>query len=142
MPKKGPFAEWEREKIRWELNRKLQRESDQKTERVTGRLKQYLKEGAGKARNKTEQREERTGILPYTLASELIPLKKIENGILCTKDERYLKIVEILPVNFLMRSVREQQFVIRAFYQWLKVAPCRFQIRTIARRADIGSYLQ
>lgn len=72
----------------------------------------------------------------------MIPVKKISRGIIFTTDGRYLKIVEILPVNFLMRSNKEQRFIIQGFLQWLKVSPCRFQIRTVAQKAEMGEYLE
>ena len=108
----------------------------------TGPLKEALDKHTGRRGKRQDNNPLKTDLLPYTLAADLIPVQKIENGILVTKDGRYLKIIEVFPVNFLMRSAREQRFVIQAFCQWLKVAPCRFQIRTVARRADIGKYLQ
>ena len=35
---------------------------------------------------------------------DLLPIEKIENGILHTTDERHIKILEIEPINFLLRS--------------------------------------
>lgn len=95
--------------------------------------------GRGKAE---AGRQERGRTLPYTLSALLIPVKKISRGIIFTTDGRYLKIVEILPVNFLMRSNKEQRFIIQGFLQWLKVSPCRFQIRTVAQKAEMGEYLE
>lgn len=70
-----------------------------------------------------------------------MPVKKVVDGVIHTTDGRFVRIVEVLPVNFLLRS-REQRFIIQGFLQWLKVSPCRFQIRTVARKADIGKYLE
>ena len=39
---------------------------------------------------------------------DYIPLKEIRNGIVETTDGRYLKILEIEPINFLLRSNEEQ----------------------------------
>ena len=73
---------------------------------------------------------------------DLIPVAKIENGILHMKDGRYVKVIEVSPVNFLLRSVREQRTIISAFASWLKIAPARVQIKVLSRKADIGRYLQ
>ena len=43
-------------------------------------------------------------ILPVTWASSYLPVCQIRNGVIKTKDERYIKIIEILPINFLLRS--------------------------------------
>lgn len=46
---------------------------------------------------------------------DLLPITKIENGIVATTDGRYIKILEVEPINFLLRSAREQRNVIQAF---------------------------
>ena len=38
--------------------------------------------------------------------AEYLPIKKIENGIVYTTDNRYIKIIEVMPINFLLRSAR------------------------------------
>lgn len=72
---------------------------------------------------------------------EFFPIDKIENGILHTTDGRYLKILEIEPINFLLRSAREQRNVVYAFSGMLKVSPIRLQFKSISQKADINAYL-
>ena len=48
-----------------------------------------------------------------------IPIKKIENGIIWTNDGRYIKIIEIEPINFLLRSSKEQKSIIYSFASFL-----------------------
>lgn len=93
-------------------------------------------------RNPEPEQHRRGQTLPFTLSALLIPVKKISRGIIFTTDGRCLKIVEVLPVNFLMRSNKEQRFIIQGFLQWMKISPCRFQIRTVARKARMGEYLE
>jgi hypothetical protein len=45
--------------------------------------------------------------LPLNPAASYLPIREIKNGIIYTKDHRYVKIVEISPINFLLRSARE-----------------------------------
>lgn len=45
-------------------------------------------------------------------AASYLPIKKIANGIIYTKDNRYVKIVEIIPINFLLRSAKERRNII------------------------------
>ena len=49
-----------------------------------------------------------------------LPIKKIENGIIYTKDHWYVKLVEIIPINFLLRSAREQRNIIYSFISYFK----------------------
>lgn len=72
---------------------------------------------------------------------ELIPIKGISNGVIRTRDERFIKILEVLPVNFLLRSDEAQADILSAFASWLKVAPARLQIKSISRRANVSGYV-
>lgn len=36
--------------------------------------------------------------------AEYLPIEKIANGIIYTKDHRYIKLIEVVPINFLLRS--------------------------------------
>lgn len=60
---------------------------------------------------KPEQMEELVkdlDILPVTWAFSYLPISQIRNGVIKTKDERYLRMIEILPINFLLRSASEK----------------------------------
>lgn len=57
-----------------------------------------------------------------------------------TKDGRYLKILEVLPVNFYLKSPIEQQNIIYFFASYLKVAPDTLQIYVCTQRADMEGY--
>mgnify|MGYP000224706257 FL=1 len=72
---------------------------------------------------------------------DLLPIERIENGILHTTDDRYIKILEIEPINFLLRSPREQRSVIYSFASLLKVSPVRLQFKSFSRKADVNAYL-
>lgn len=68
-------------------------------------------------------------------------IEKIENGVIFTKDGRYLKILEIEPINFLLRSAREQRNIIYSFVSYLKIAPVKMQFKVIAKKADLNKHL-
>ncbi len=42
-------------------------------------------------------------ILEFT--QDFIPIKEIRNGIVETSDGRYIRILEIEPINFMLRSI-------------------------------------
>lgn len=75
-------------------------------------------------------------------ASEPFPLEKIENGICYLRDKRYIKIIEVEPINFLLRSAREQRNIIYSYMSYLKISPVRMQIKVISKKADISSHLE
>ena len=72
---------------------------------------------------------------------ELIPVKDIRNGIVELTDGRYIKILEVEPINFLLRSVREQKGIIYSFASWLKISPVKIQIKVLTKKADISKHL-
>lgn len=58
-----------------------------------------------------------------------------------TKDRRYVKIVEVIPINLLLRSTREQRNIIYSFVSYLKNSPIRVQFKVLTRRADINLHI-
>lgn len=54
---------------------------------------------------------------------DFLPIKSLQNGVIETKDGRYLKILEIEPINFMLRSEEEQINIIASFASWLKISP-------------------
>lgn len=75
-------------------------------------------------------------------AAEYLPVDKIENGIIYTRDHRYVKIVEVVPVNFLLRSPREQRSIIYSFISYLKISPVKMQFKVLTKRADINRHVE
>lgn len=71
-----------------------------------------------------------------------LPILKIENGIIYTKDHRYVKVIEVMPINFLLRSAREQRNIIYSFVGYLKISPVKLQFKVLTRRADINRHLE
>ncbi|MCC8026604.1 MAG: ATP-binding protein [Clostridium sp.] len=74
--------------------------------------------------------------------AEYIPIEKIENGIIYTKDRRFVKIIEVEPINFLLRSAREQRNIIYSFISFLKISPVKLQFKVLTKRADINRHLE
>lgn len=72
---------------------------------------------------------------------DLIPVRNIQNGIIHLSDGRYIKILEVEPINFLLRSVREQKHIIASFASWMKISPVHIQIKVLTKKADISKHL-
>lgn len=80
-------------------------------------------------------------IKAYAPTQDWIPVREIRNGIIETTDGRYVKILEVSPNNFAMRSASEKNDIIYNFAGWLKSAPVRFQIKSVARRAESNRHI-
>ena len=73
--------------------------------------------------------------------ADYLPIEKIVNGIIYTKDHQFVKVVEVVPINFMLRSAREQRNIIYSFVSYLKISPVKLQIKVLTRRADINRHL-
>ena len=72
---------------------------------------------------------------------DFIPVKNIRHGIIETTDGRYIKILEIEPINFMLRSEEEQLGIISSFASWLKISPKRLQFKSVTRKADSEKHI-
>lgn len=73
---------------------------------------------------------------------DFIPIKEIRNGIVELTDGRYIKIMEIEPINFSLRSGEEQNMIIANFAGWMKIANVKFQFKSITKRADSEKHIE
>lgn len=69
-----------------------------------------------------------------------LPVKNIIGGAIVTKDNRFVKVIEILPVNFYLKSPADQQNIIASFAAYLKIAPNTLQIMVVTQKADMADY--
>lgn len=76
------------------------------------------------------------------LLEDYLPVDRISHGIIYTTDHRYIKILEIEPINFLLRSAREQRGIIFSFMSYLKISPVKLQIKMISKKADINKHIE
>ena len=58
-----------------------------------------------------------------------------------TTDGRYVKILEIEPINFMLRSSEEQYNILSSFASWLKISPMKLQFKSITRKADSDEHI-
>lgn len=72
---------------------------------------------------------------------DFLPIKDIHYGVIETNDGRYIKILEIEPINFMLRSSEEQFGIISSFASWLKISPVRLQFKSITRKADSDKHV-
>ena len=89
-----------------------------------------------KAKGKRNRRKEK-----LEFVQDYLPIRDLKNGIIETTDNRYIKILEIEPINFTLRSDEEQFNIISSFASWLKISPMRLQFKSITRRADSDKHI-
>lgn len=89
-----------------------------------------------RAKGKRNRRKEK-----LEFVQDYLPIRDLKNGIIETTDDRYIKILEIEPINFTLRSDEEQFNIISSFASWLKISPMRLQFKSITRRADSDKHI-
>ena len=92
-------------------------------------------------RNSAKGKKRRKKPEKLEFVQDFIPIKELRHGIIETTDGRYIKILEIEPINFMLRSDDEQFSIISTFASWLKISPMKLQFKSITRRADSDKHV-
>lgn len=82
---------------------------------------------------------DRGGAYPESVQAWL-PVKDILKGVVVTRDKRFIKILELLPVNFYTMSELEKGSAIADLAAYLKIAPSNLQINVLTQKFDLNSY--
>jgi hypothetical protein len=109
----------------------------QKAEVPQRRQRQSQRPERSKPAPKKKKEKEITN---YT--QDFINIKDIRNGIIETYDNRYIKIIEVEPINFMLRTGEEQNNIIFAFAGWFKIANIKLQFKSITKKADSERHIE
>ena len=71
-----------------------------------------------------------------------LPIKNIIGGVVITRDNRFVKILEVLPVNIYLKSPADRQNIIASFASYLKIAPDSMQFEARTLPADTEDYVR
>lgn len=70
------------------------------------------------------------------------PIRDVRDGIICTKDGRFVKLMEFSPINFSLRSADEQAIIVNQFGMALRGMPDSLQFKIVSRKADVSKFLE
>jgi len=73
---------------------------------------------------------------------DYVPIKDVSNGTIITDDGRFVKVLEIKPINLNLKSKEEQDALYRAYAGLIKSAPSRFSIKCITKDTPVSEYMQ
>ncbi|MFR1434341.1 MAG: VirB4 family type IV secretion system protein [Acutalibacteraceae bacterium] len=73
---------------------------------------------------------------------DYFPIQKIEHGVIYTRDHRYVKVLEVTPINFLLRRAREQRSILYSYVHYLKISPVKVQMKVLTKKADVNRHLE
>lgn len=69
------------------------------------------------------------------------PVRDVRDGIIITKDGRFIKLMEFSPINFSLRSADERAGIIDAFAAAVKLLPSNAQWKVLSNSADVTPYV-
>lgn len=72
---------------------------------------------------------------------DMVPIKEIKDGIIITDDDRYLKILEVDPINFHLRSEDEKSEIIYQFASWFKIAPVNIHFKVVSENTNLNNHI-
>ncbi len=72
---------------------------------------------------------------PY-YCQDYVPIKNIYGDLIQTKDNRYIRIMEVLPVNLQSKSAIEIDDIAHEFKSWLSICPVNIQIKIVTGNSD------
>lgn len=70
------------------------------------------------------------------------PVKDVLDGVVITKDNRFVQILEFSPINFALLPEAEQDSIASAFGAAIRTFPSRFQIKILSRKADVETHIR
>lgn len=98
---------------------------------------QIKQKGKNPLANKQNKKEK-----PDLYIQDEFPFREIRDGYIETEDNRLIKIIEILPQNYLNLEDTEQESIINILTSYFKIAPQEIQIKSVTKRADIEKHVR
>lgn len=102
--------------------------------------KSLQKEDLQAATEKRIQRKPRPSTRYRT--QSFINIRNVSDGIIITNDDRYIRIIEIIPTNFFNKDALEQERIVYQFAQYLSHAPRSMQIKAMSVPETAEDYLK
>ena len=107
-------------------------------EKELERYKQIMSRRTKRAiKQKQREEKERQQAIWISSTQMCIPIRDVIQGIIVTADRRYIKLIEVSPLNFDMLSAKKKNDVRSAFAGLLSTIPVTIQIKCLSRFADV-----
>ena len=121
--------------------KKKQQETQEKSVNSKNKKSNTEKKKTSSKKKKSANRKKRVFRTPVQSTQQNIPIRDLYDGIVITKDRRYVKIIEIKPITFLLLSPKEQGKVCDGFARVLKSSPVNIQLTCVSLPADLNVQL-
>ena len=85
--------------------------------------------------------DQKKNLKQITSTQAFSPIRDVRDGIVITKDDRFVKIMEFSPINFGLRSHAEQDTIITQFASVIRTMPKTVQFKVISRKTDVERFV-
>ena len=69
------------------------------------------------------------------------PIREVRDGIIITKDGRFVKVLEFSSINFLLRNSEEKDSIIAEYMAVIKLLPDNVQFKVLSKKADTSKFV-
>ncbi len=91
---------------------------------------------------KRKVKKEKRLYKPVQSTQQNIPIRDFVNGVVVTKDNKYVKVIEVLPAPFFLKKISEQNKISDAFFSMFKAAPPQLHFKSVAIQADLSHQIE
>lgn len=114
---------------------------EKRTSKPTDIFKKYGKSILVNRIPEKEKKENDADIKYVHFSNEWTNVKEVRAGIIITFDSRYLKILEIKPVNYWQLDIEEKEAIIRKFTTLSLASPTKFMLKMVTDSVDISGVI-
>lgn len=120
---------------------------DERVDKAIGKVYQSAKMKVAASNPKKEEKqkkkeEKKRSKLKTGYTQDIIPVKSIINGVITTTSGKYIKILEIIPINFYNLSELEQSDVANYFGQIFNNGPVKVHLKCITDKSNPERIIQ
>lgn len=91
--------------------------------------------------NRKKKKEQEEKLERIKSVQAFSPIRDVRDGIICTKDGRFVKLMEFSPINFGLRAPDEQAGIISQFGAALRTMPETLQLKVVSKQSDVTKFL-
>lgn len=95
-----------------------------------------------KKNNKKAPRQKQKKLITIKSTQMWSPIKDVKDGIVITKDERFVQLLEFAPINFSLLPIGEQDKIADTFGSAIRTFPNKFQIKVLSRKANVETHVR
>ncbi len=106
---------------------------------IVGQATEYARTFLERTITKEEiaENEKRKGYFREGFSQDIIPIKKFIGGMILTTDNRVVKILEVIPVNYYQKSNKERNRIIESYKAFFRISPAIVQVKAVTESTNM-----